>query len=125
MAESFRRHRVCGLTLLLAGALAAQQGPPATDFQAEVLKAALAPAAPAAVTVHPGRSMTDPIDGLFRISNDALNKKIDYADQSIERYERSIESYQLTLERRFTAMEQMVSQLQAQGNYLTSVMYSQ
>ncbi|MCB1183263.1 flagellar filament capping protein FliD [bacterium] len=69
--------------------------------------------------------MTDSIDGLFRISNDALNKKIDYADQSIERYERSIESYQLTLERRFTAMEQMVSQLQAQGNYLTSVMYSQ
>ena len=67
--------------------------------------------------------MTDSIDGLFRISNDALNSKIDYADDNIARYERSIESYQLTLERKFTAMEQMVSQLQAQGNYLTSILY--
>ena len=69
--------------------------------------------------------MTDSIGGLFKISNDALNKKIEYADGSIERYERSIESYQVTLERRFTAMEQMVSQLQAQGNYLSSIMYTQ
>jgi len=67
--------------------------------------------------------MTDSIDGLFKISTDAINKKIDYADQNIERYERGIESYQLTLTRRFTAMEQMVSQLQAQGNYLQTVMY--
>lgn len=70
-------------------------------------------------------NMTDSIDGLFRISNDALNKKMEYADSSIERYERSIASYQLTLERRFTAMEQMVSQLQAQGNYLSSFMSNQ
>jgi flagellar hook-associated protein 2 len=68
--------------------------------------------------------MTDSIDGLFRISNDALTNKIKYADQSIERYERSIESYQLTMTRRFTAMEQMVSQLQAQGNYLASALYN-
>jgi len=66
--------------------------------------------------------MTDSIDGLFKISTDALNKKIDYADQSIERYERSIESYRLTMERKFTAMESMVSQLQAQGSYLSSVL---
>ena len=65
--------------------------------------------------------MTDSIDGLFKISNDALNKKIDYADDSIDRYERSIESYQLTLERKFTAMEMMMAQLQAQGSYLGSI----
>lgn len=67
--------------------------------------------------------MTDSISGLFKISTDALNKKIDYADDSIARYERSIESYQLTMQRKFTAMEQMVSQLQAQGNALNSFAY--
>lgn len=66
-------------------------------------------------------NMTDSIDGLFKISTDALNKKIDYADQGIERYERSIESYRLTMERKFTAMEMMVSQLQAQGNSLSGM----
>jgi len=66
-------------------------------------------------------NMTDSIDGLFKISTDALNRKIDYTDQGIERYERSVESYQTTLERKFTAMELMVSQLQAQGSYLSSV----
>ncbi len=66
-------------------------------------------------------NMTDSIDGLFKISTDALNKKIDYADQGIDRYERSIESYRLTMERKFTAMEMMVSQLQAQGSYLSGM----
>jgi flagellar hook-associated protein 2 len=66
-------------------------------------------------------NMTDSISGLFKISTDALNKKIDYADQGIERYERSVEAYQKNLERKFTAMEMMVSQLQAQGSYLSSV----
>jgi flagellar hook-associated protein 2 len=65
--------------------------------------------------------MTDSLEGLFKIGQDALNQKIKYTDSSIERYERSIESYQLTMERKFAAMESMVSQLQAQGNYLMSV----
>ncbi len=65
--------------------------------------------------------MTDSIDGLFKISNDALNKKIDYADQSIDRYERSVESYRVTMERKFTAMEMMMAQLQAQGSYLSAI----
>ena len=68
-------------------------------------------------------NMTDSISGLFKISTDALNKKIDYADQGIDRYERSIESYRITMERKFTAMEMMVSQLQAQGNSLNGMMY--
>lgn len=66
-------------------------------------------------------NMTDSIDGLFKISTDSLNKKIEYTDQGIERYERSVAAYQLTMERKFTAMEMMVSQLQAQGSYLSSV----
>lgn len=66
-------------------------------------------------------NMTDSVDGLFKISTDALNKKIDYTDQGIDRYERSVEAYQTSMERKFTAMEMMVSQLQAQGSYLSSV----
>jgi flagellar hook-associated protein 2 len=66
-------------------------------------------------------NMTDSIDGLFKISTDALNAKIKYADQGIERYERNVESYQLSLERKFTAMEMSVSALQAQGNYLSGI----
>lgn len=65
--------------------------------------------------------MTDSIDGLFKISTDSLNRKIDYTDESIERYERSVAAYQTTLERQYTAMEMMVAQLQAQGNYLSSI----
>lgn len=66
-------------------------------------------------------NMTDSIDGLFKISTDSLNTKIDYAEKGIERYERSVETYQTTLERKFTAMEMMVSQLQAQGSYLGGI----
>lgn len=69
--------------------------------------------------------MTDKLDGIFKISTDALNTKIDYAERGIERYERSVESYQLTLERKFTAMEMMVSQLQAQGSYLSGIFTQQ
>ncbi|PID79877.1 hypothetical protein CSB20_08830, partial [bacterium DOLZORAL124_64_63] len=65
--------------------------------------------------------MTDSIDGMFKISNDALNKRIDYAEQGIARYELSVESYRETLERKFTAMEMMMSQLQAQGSYLAGL----
>jgi flagellar hook-associated protein 2 len=65
--------------------------------------------------------MTDSVSGLFKISTDALNSKIRYADQTIERYERGIESYRLNLQARFSAMERMVAQLQAQGNYLSSI----
>lgn len=65
--------------------------------------------------------MTDSIDGLFKISTDSLNRKIDYTDESIARYERSIESYRVSLERQYTAMEMMIAQLQAQGSYLNSI----
>ncbi len=65
--------------------------------------------------------MTDSVSGLFKISTDALNNKIRSTDQTIERYERGIESYRLNLETRFTAMERMVAQLQAQGSYLGSL----
>lgn len=67
------------------------------------------------------KALTSSTDGVFKFSTDSLNKRIEYADDTIARYERSIDSYQTTLQRRFTAMEQMVSQLQSQGNYLSSI----
>ncbi len=66
-------------------------------------------------------NITDSVDGLFKSSTSILNDKIKNADLSIRRYERSIETYQTTLERKFTAMESLVSQLQAQGSYLSSI----
>ncbi|HPF70501.1 MAG TPA: flagellar filament capping protein FliD [Candidatus Krumholzibacteria bacterium] len=68
-------------------------------------------------------TLTDSSEGIFKTSIDLLNDKVDNADDTIARYERSAESYKTTLERKFTAMEMMVSQLQAQGNYLSSMVF--
>ena len=68
-------------------------------------------------------ALTDSVDGLFKMSTELLNTKIDYADKSIERYERSIAAYKLTMERKYAAMEMMVSSLQAQGSYLNSMLF--
>jgi len=67
--------------------------------------------------------LTDSIDGVFKIGTDSLNRRIDSADQTIERYEMSLENYRTTLERKFLAMESAVSLLQAQGNYLSSIVF--
>jgi flagellar hook-associated protein 2 len=68
-------------------------------------------------------TLTDRVDGLFKIGNDSLNRSIKNIDSTIERYERSIENYRTTLERKFRAMESTVSLLQAQGNYLSSMVF--
>ncbi|MEZ4388782.1 MAG: flagellar filament capping protein FliD [Candidatus Krumholzibacteriia bacterium] len=69
-------------------------------------------------------NLTDSISGMFKMGTDSLNTRIENIDNSIERYERSIESYRITLERKFVAMEQMVAQLQAQGNSLMSMSFT-
>ncbi|MDY0110478.1 MAG: flagellar filament capping protein FliD [Candidatus Krumholzibacteria bacterium] len=68
-------------------------------------------------------TLTDRVDGLFKIGNDSLNRSIKNIDSTIERYERSIDNYRTTLERKFRAMESTVSLLQAQGNYLSSMVF--
>jgi flagellar hook-associated protein 2 len=67
--------------------------------------------------------LTDRVDGVFKLGNDSLNRRIKNLDGSIERYERSIENYRTTMERKFRAMESTVSMLQAQGNYLGSMVF--
>ncbi len=68
--------------------------------------------------------MTDFVDGMFKISQDSLTDRMENIDDTIERYERSVDHYQVTLERKFTAMEGMVANLQAQGSYLYATLYS-
>lgn len=63
--------------------------------------------------------MTDSTDGMFKLRRDGIADRIEHIDDRIERYERTIESYELTLNRKFAAMEQMISALQAQSGYLT------
>lgn len=70
------------------------------------------------------QALTDRVDGVFKLGNDSLNRRIKNIDGSIERYERSIENYRTTMERKFRAMETTVSLLQAQGNYLSSMVFS-
>jgi flagellar hook-associated protein 2 len=67
--------------------------------------------------------LTDRVDGVFKLGNDSLNRRIKNLDGSIDRYERSIENYRITMERKFRAMESTVSMLQAQGNYLGSMVF--
>lgn len=67
--------------------------------------------------------LTDSVDGLFKSGQRAIDSRIDNIDDSISRYERSVDAYQTTLERKFLAMESMVAQLQAQGSYLSSIVY--
>jgi flagellar hook-associated protein 2 len=69
------------------------------------------------------KQLTDRVDGIFKLGNDSLNRRIKNIDGSIERYERSIENYRTTMERKFRAMETTVSLLQAQGNYLGSMVF--
>lgn len=69
--------------------------------------------------------LTDSIDGLFKIGTDSLNRRVDNVENTIERYEMSIENYRTTLERKFLAMENAVSLLQAQGSYLSSMFFPQ
>lgn len=69
------------------------------------------------------KQLTDSINGIFKLGNDSLNRRIKNLDGSIERYERSIDNYRTTMERKFRAMESTVSLLQAQGNYLSSMVF--
>jgi flagellar hook-associated protein 2 len=66
-------------------------------------------------------SLTDSVDGFFKLGTDALNRKIKYAESTIDRYTKSLESYRSTLEKKYLAMETQMAALQAQGNALSSI----
>jgi len=63
--------------------------------------------------------MTDSSDGVFKLRTDSLDDRVEHIDDRIERYERSIDKYEATLTAKFTAMEQLISSMQAQASYLS------
>jgi flagellar hook-associated protein 2 len=68
--------------------------------------------------------MTDATSGIFALGREALDDRVDSANDSIERYERLVVSYEARIKAQFTAMEQMISNLQSQGNALSGFTFT-
>jgi len=69
--------------------------------------------------------MTDSIDGMFKFSQEALDDRIENAEDSITRYERIVSSYEARITAQFTAMERLIANIQNQGNALSGFTYTQ
>jgi len=67
-------------------------------------------------------SLTDSVDGTFKYSKDAIDDQVEHLNDTIDRYELSLDGYEKYLNSKFTAMEEMISTLQAQSGYLTSML---
>ena len=65
-------------------------------------------------------SLLDPFDGKVKITNDAFDATVKGLDESIEKQNESFEAQQAALIAQFIALETVVSQLQATGNFLTA-----
>jgi flagellar hook-associated protein 2 len=61
----------------------------------------------------------DPVTGLLKSKEDGINSRISDLLSQIDAMERRIERYEESLRRQFMTLETTLSQLQAQGNYLT------
>ncbi len=66
-------------------------------------------------------TVLDSVDGVFKLRNSAIDDRMESIDDTIARYELSVDSYEKTLNARFTAMETLLSSLQAQSGYLTAL----
>lgn len=63
-------------------------------------------------------NLLDTVDGTFKLRRDSITARVKTIDTSIERYERSVDLYEQRITREFTAMESLISSLQAQGSFL-------
>lgn len=66
-------------------------------------------------------TMLDSVDGVFKLRSSAIDDRMKSIDSTIARYELSLDSYEKTLNARFTAMETLLSTLQAQSGYLSAI----
>jgi flagellar hook-associated protein 2 len=66
-------------------------------------------------------AVLDTVDGVFKLRSDAIDDRMESIDDTIARYEMSVDSYEKTLNARFTAMETLLSTLQAQSGYLSAM----
>ena len=67
----------------------------------------------------------DSTNGLLKSRTDSLNDRIDDIDDNIFKQQGRIEALQERLQKQFTAMEQAMSEINAQGGALTSFMGGQ
>jgi flagellar hook-associated protein 2 len=65
---------------------------------------------------------TDTTDGLLKVRTDSLNDRIDDIDDNIFKQQDRVESLRERLQKQFTAMEQAMSQINAQGGALAGLM---
>lgn len=65
-------------------------------------------------------TVLDSVDGVFKLRSSAIDDRMESIDDTIARYEMSVDSYEKTLNARFTAMETLLSTLQAQSGYLSA-----
>ena len=64
--------------------------------------------------------LTDPIDGTIKARQDAINARIKNMQDQIARMEEMLAKREESLIRQFSVMEQMVSQYQSVGSFLTN-----
>jgi flagellar hook-associated protein 2 len=64
--------------------------------------------------------MTDSIDGLFKLTTDSFDSRVDLLESSISRYQESLANYEQLLTAKFNAMEQLISGLNSQSSYLSA-----
>ncbi len=65
--------------------------------------------------------MTDSVDGMLQVSREAMDSRIETAEDRIVRMELLVDSYEARISAQFTAMENMISMLQSQGNALAGM----
>jgi len=69
-------------------------------------------------------TLTDSVDGSFKCGKDAIDDQVEYLNDTIDRYQRSLDGYEKYLNAKFTAMEDLISTLQSQSGFMTSMMTS-
>lgn len=76
----------------------------------------------AAKMVEQIESFTDTHDGAIKSRQDGIRRSVDLLQEQIDRMNMRVDSYEQSLVRTYTALETMMSQLQFQGNYLSSTL---
>jgi len=65
--------------------------------------------------------LTDPLDGTVHFAQEGIESTMESIDNQISDWETRLEATQAQLERQFLAMEMAISQLNGQGNYISSM----
>jgi flagellar hook-associated protein 2 len=67
-------------------------------------------------------SITDGIDGVFKLQDNTIDEKISDLEKSIENMEARLEMKEFSLINQWTSMETTLSRLQSQGDFFSAQM---